>query len=64
MDPSPLPLNLEQRKLYNTMVGQYSQELALDIPLPSQLLLNVDGVARFGKTFTLLKTWPRFKSLL
>src|ERR1700726_1071684 len=32
IDPSPLPLNLEQRKLYDTVVGQYSQELALDMP--------------------------------
>jgi hypothetical protein len=28
MDSSPLPLNPEQRKLYDTVVGQYSQELA------------------------------------
>ena len=56
IDPSPLPLNSEQRKLYNTIVDQYSQELAWDRPLPSQLLLNVDGVAGSRKTFTLLKT--------
>ena len=28
IDPSPLPLNSEQRKLYNTIIDQYSQELA------------------------------------
>ena len=63
MDSSPLPLNLEQRKLYNTVVNQYSQELALDRPAPSQLLLNVDGVAGSGKTFTLLKTCARIQEL-
>ena len=56
MDSSPDPLNLEQRKLYDTVVDQYSQELAWDRPAPSQLLLNVDGVAGSRKTFTLLKT--------
>jgi hypothetical protein len=35
IDPSPLPLNLEQRKLYNIVVSQYSRELALQSPLPS-----------------------------
>jgi ATP-dependent exoDNAse (exonuclease V) alpha subunit len=63
MDSSPDPLNLEQRKLYDTVVGQYSQELALDTPLPRQLLLNVDGVAGSGKTFTLLKTCARIQEL-
>jgi hypothetical protein len=32
MDSLPLPLNLEQRKLYNTVVNQYLQELALQWP--------------------------------
>ena len=63
MDSSPLPLNLEQRKLYDTVVNQYSQELALNRPLPSQLLLNVDGVAGSGKTFTLLKTCAQIQEL-
>ena len=63
MDSSPDPLNLEQRKLYDTVAGQYSQELALDTPLPRQLLLNVDGVAGSGKTFTLLKTCARIQEL-
>ncbi|KAK8912682.1 hypothetical protein VCV18_012361 [Metarhizium anisopliae] len=55
MDSSPDPLNPEQRKLYDAVVSQYSEELTLDAPLPRQLLLNVDGVAGSGKTFTLLK---------
>jgi hypothetical protein len=53
MDPSPLPLNPEQRKLYDTVVFQYTRELAFETP--SHLLLNIDGVAGSGKTFTLLK---------
>jgi hypothetical protein len=63
IDPSPLPLNLEQRKLYNAVVGQYSQELALETPLPSQLLLNVDGVAGSRKTLTLLKACAEIQEL-
>src|SRR5258705_366486 len=63
MDSSPLPLNLEQRKLYDTVLDQYSQELALDAPLPRQLLLHVDGVAGSGKTFALLKTCARVQEL-
>jgi hypothetical protein len=63
MDSSPLPLNLEQRKLYDTVVNQYTQELAWDRPAPPQLLLNVDGVAGSGKIFTLLKTCARIQEL-
>jgi ATP-dependent DNA helicase PIF1 len=66
IDSSPDPLNQEQRKLYNTVVGQYIQKLASttsDQLPPSQLLLNVDGVARSGKTFTLLKTCARIQEL-
>jgi ATP-dependent exoDNAse (exonuclease V) alpha subunit len=63
LDPSPLPLNLEQRKLYDTVVTQYSRELSLASPPPPQLLLNVDGVAGSGKTFTLLKTCARLQEL-
>jgi len=63
MDSSPLPFNLEQRKLYDTVVDQYTQELTDDAPLPRQLLLNVDGVAGSGKTFTLLKTSARIQEL-
>ena len=61
MDPSPDSLNLEQRKLYNTVVSQYSNELAGQ-PLP-QLLLHVDGVAGSGKTFVLLTTCARIQEL-
>lgn len=61
MDSSPLPLNREQRKLYDAVVSQYAQELALHNP--SQLLLNVDGVAGSGKTFTLLKICARIQEL-
>jgi hypothetical protein len=35
LDLSLLPLNQEQRKLYNMVVAQYSQELYLaSLPLP------------------------------
>jgi hypothetical protein len=61
MDPSPNSLNLEQRKLYDTVVSQYSNELAGQ-PLP-QLLLHVDGVAGSGKTFVLLKPCARIQEL-
>jgi primosomal protein N' len=61
MDPSPDSLNLEQRKLYDTVVSQYSSELAGQ-PLP-QLLLHVDGVAGSGKTFVLLKTCAQIQEL-
>ncbi|EFY93991.1 ATP-dependent DNA helicase PIF1 [Metarhizium robertsii ARSEF 23] len=63
MDSSPDPLNPEQRKLYDAVVSQYSEELTLDAPLPRQLLLNVDGVAGSGKTFTLLKICARIQEL-
>jgi hypothetical protein len=54
-------LNLEQRKLYDTVVSQCSNELAGQ-PLP-QLLLHVDGVAGSRKTFVLLKTCARIQEL-
>ena len=50
--PSPQPLNIEQRKLYDVVESHYQQELAGESP--RQLLLNVDGVAGAGKTFALL----------
>jgi hypothetical protein len=59
----PLLLNLEQRKLYDVVVDQYSRGLMLNKPPPLQLLLNVDGVAGSGKTFTLLKTFARIQEL-
>ena len=60
-DSSPLPLNPEQRNFYDVVVRQYADELALRNP--SQLLLNVDGVAGSGKTLTLLKTCARLQEL-
>jgi hypothetical protein len=57
MDSSPLPLNSEQRKLYDTAVDQYSRELA-----PPLLLLNVDDVAGSGQIFR-LKTCARLQEL-
>ena len=60
---SPEQLNQEQRKLYNTVVDHYITELDLAQPQPRQLLLNVDGVAGSGKTFTLLKTCARLQEL-
>ena len=44
-------------------VDQYAQELDPDAPLPHQLLLNVDGVAGSGKTYTLLKLCARLQEL-
>lgn len=61
VDSSSESLNLEQRKLYNTVVEQYMQELALG--QPAQLLLNVDSVAGSGKTYTLLKICAQIQEL-
>lgn len=62
VDSSPDLLNQEQRKLYDTVGDQYTQELASttsgEVP-PSQLLLHADGVAGSGKTFALLNTCAR-----
>jgi hypothetical protein len=63
VDSCPQPLNLGQRKLYNTVVNQYITELALNGPFPCPLLLNVDGVAESGKTFTLLRSCARLQEL-
>jgi hypothetical protein len=63
VNSSPHPLNPKQRKLYDTVVNQYTQELALHLPAPSQLLLNIDRVAGSGKTFTLLKICARIQEL-
>lgn len=60
---SPQQLNHEQRKLYDTVVNHYIEELDSTRPRPRQLLLNVDGVAGSGKTFTLLKTCARLQEL-
>lgn len=61
MDSSPDSLNLEQGRLYDTVVSQYANELAGHSP--PQLLLHVDGVAGSGKTFALLKTCARIQEL-
>ena len=61
VDSDPGLLNTEQRKLYDVVTAQYVQELAMNYPPP--LLLNVDGVAGSGKTFTLLKTCARLQEL-
>ncbi len=55
-------LNLEQRKLYDIVINQYTQELS-SLALPQQLLLNVDGVAGSGKTYTLLKICAQLQDL-
>jgi ATP-dependent DNA helicase PIF1 len=62
VSPSAESLNLEQRKLYDIVVNQYIQELS-DPALPQQLLLNVDGVAGSGKTYTLLKICAQLQDL-
>jgi hypothetical protein len=61
VDSDPGPLNPEQRKLYDTVTAQYVQELAGNEP--RALLLNVDGVAGSGKTFTLLKICAQLQEL-
>jgi hypothetical protein len=58
---SPENLNSGQRKLYNIVVNHYEREL--EDKSPPQLLLNVDGVAGSGKTFTVLKTCARLQEL-
>ena len=60
--PSPESLNPEQRKLYDVVVDQYIQELSGRGTL-GQLLLNVDGVAGTGKTYTLMKICARLQEL-
>jgi hypothetical protein len=52
-DSNPHSPNPEQRKIFDTTVDHYCQGLAdLD---PCQLLLNVDGVAGSGKTYTIMQ---------
>jgi hypothetical protein len=56
-------LNTEQRKLYDTIVAHYASEINLGGRLPLQLLLNVDGEAGTGKTFTLLKACAKVQEM-
>jgi ATP-dependent DNA helicase PIF1 len=56
-------LNPGQLALYNVVVNHYISELSLILPKPRQLLLNIDGVAGSGKTFTLLKVCARLQDL-
>ena len=60
--PSPESLNREQRKLYDVVTDQYIQELS-GRGTPGQLLLNIDGVAGTGKTYTLMKICARLQEL-
>ena len=62
VDSSAGSLNLEQRKLYDIVVDQYTQELS-SLGSPPPLLLNVDGVAGSGKTYTLLKICAKLQDL-
>jgi hypothetical protein len=54
VNSSPEALNTEQRKLYDTIIAPYTKyyEINLGGRPPPQLLLNVDGEAGTGKTFT------------
>jgi ATP-dependent DNA helicase PIF1 len=61
INSDPSLLNTEQRKLYDIVTAQYVEELAGNGPRP--LLLNVDGVAGSGKTFTVLKLCARLQEL-
>jgi len=63
VNSSPKPLNLEQRKLYDTIVAHYTNEINPGRRRPPQLLLNVDGVAGTRKTFALLKTCARIQEI-
>jgi len=64
VDSLPTALNTEQRKLYNTIVDYYDQEISPQGGLLQPLLvLNVNGVARTRKTFTLLKACTRIQEM-
>jgi ATP-dependent DNA helicase PIF1 len=63
VDSCPLLLNDEQRKLYDIIINHYTAELRFNGPFPRPLLLNVDGVAGSGKTYTLLKACARLQEL-
>ena len=63
VDSSPDSLNTEQWKIYNTVVNQYTQELAVDQPELSQLLLHLDGPGGTGKNVALLTTCAKLQEL-
>jgi ATP-dependent DNA helicase PIF1 len=63
VDSSPEALNTEQRMLYDTIVAHYTNEFDLGERSRSQLLLNVDGEAGTGKTFTLLKACAKVQEM-
>jgi hypothetical protein len=63
IDSSPELLNLEQRKLFDTIVAQYNHETSPSGRYAEPLLLNIDGVAGTGKTFTLLKACARIQEI-
>jgi ATP-dependent exoDNAse (exonuclease V) alpha subunit len=59
-------LNVQQQKLYNVIVAQYRAELAATTGFGDPvrpLLLNVDGAAGSGKTFTLQKACSQIQEM-
>jgi ATP-dependent DNA helicase PIF1 len=56
-------LNTEQWKLYDIVVDQYTWELAVNQPEPSQLLLHINGAGGVKKTVTLLRACARLQEL-
>jgi hypothetical protein len=63
VDSSPGALNAERSNFYDTIVAQYAAEIDLGERPPPQLLLNGDGEAGTGKTFTLLKACARVQEM-
>ena len=63
IDSSPKGLNAEQQKIYDIVVNQYTQELAIDQPEPSQLLFHLDGPGGTRKTVALLTTCAKLQEL-
>jgi hypothetical protein len=61
IDADPSLLNTEQRKLYDVVTAQYTDELARCNS--RALLLNMDGLAGSSKTFTLLIICARLQEL-
>jgi hypothetical protein len=61
INSSPTALNIEQRKIYDLIVSQYTNKLSSTLTSP--LLLNVDGIAGSVKTFIVLKTCAQIQEL-